>query len=92
MANLTIGPKIRKDLHLHDKKLKTLETIATSIREDIINMLVEAGSGHRKLGVSSIHKDSLRGLNSWARDRGAIQESDLEVVGCPRFEPEVKDR
>jgi len=56
MANLTIGPKIRKELHLHDKKLRTLETIATSIREDLINMLVEAGSGHSAgpLGMADI--------------------------------------
>lgn len=56
MPNLTLGPKVRNDLHLHDKKLKVLEERATAIREDIIDMLVEAGSGHSAgpLGMTDI--------------------------------------
>ncbi len=56
MQKSTIGPKVRKPLHLHDKKLKTLEKTAHLIREDIIDMLVEAGSGHSAgpLGMSDI--------------------------------------
>lgn len=56
MPNLTLGPKVRKPLHLHDKKLKQLEDRATAIREDMIDMLVEAGSGHSAgpLGMADI--------------------------------------
>ena len=56
MPNLTIGPKVRKPLHLHDKKLKQLEERAQAIREDVIKMLVEAGSGHSAgpLGMADI--------------------------------------
>ncbi len=56
MPNLTIGPKVRNDLHLHDRKLKVLEERATAIREDVIDMLVEAGSGHSAgpLGMADI--------------------------------------
>lgn len=56
MPNLTLGPKVRKPLHLHDKKLKVLEDRAFEIREDIIKMLVEAGSGHSAgpLGMADI--------------------------------------
>ncbi|MFA4845014.1 MAG: transketolase [Patescibacteria group bacterium] len=56
MPNLTQGPKVRKPLHLHDKKLKALEEKAQVIREDVIDMLVEAGSGHSAgpLGMADI--------------------------------------
>jgi len=56
MPNLTLGPTVRKDLHLHDKKLKALEERANAIREDVIDMLVEAGSGHSAgpLGMADI--------------------------------------
>ncbi|HAU66314.1 TPA: transketolase [Candidatus Uhrbacteria bacterium] len=56
MPNLTIGPKVRKSLHLHDEILKELENKASSIREDLIDMLVEAGSGHSAgpLGMADI--------------------------------------
>lgn len=56
MPNLTIGPKVRMNLHLHDRKLKQLEERATAIREDIIDMLVEAGSGHSAgpLGMADV--------------------------------------
>ncbi len=56
MANLTLGPKVRKPLHLHDRKLKTLEKKAAEIREDLIDMLVEAGSGHSAgpLGLADV--------------------------------------
>jgi transketolase len=56
MPNLTQGPKVRQPLHLHDKKLKSLEKQATEIREDLIDMLVEAGSGHSAgpLGMADI--------------------------------------
>ncbi len=54
--NLTLGPKVRADLHLHDRKLKQLEEKANEIRTDIIDMLVEAGSGHSAgpLGMADI--------------------------------------
>ncbi len=57
MPNLTIGPKMRKPLHLHDRKLKELEERATLMREDIIDMLVEAGSGHSAgpLGLADMY-------------------------------------
>ncbi|MAF13709.1 MAG: transketolase [Parcubacteria group bacterium] len=32
--------------YIHDKKIKKLEVIATDIRQDLIKMLLEAGSGH----------------------------------------------
>ncbi|MBI4435158.1 transketolase [Candidatus Uhrbacteria bacterium] len=56
MPDLTQGPKVRQPLHLHDKKLKQLEERATAIREDLIDMLVEAGSGHSAgpLGMADI--------------------------------------
>jgi transketolase len=56
MANLTQGPKVRKPLHLHDKRLEWLEEKASEIRTDIIDMLVEAGSGHSAgpLGMADI--------------------------------------
>lgn len=56
MPSLTLGPQVRKPLHLHDKKLKELEERASEIREDIIDMLVEAGSGHSAgpLGMTDI--------------------------------------
>lgn len=56
MANLTIGPKVRKPLHLHDRELKKLEQRAQAIREDLIEMLVEAKSGHSAgpLGMADI--------------------------------------
>lgn len=56
MPNLTMGPKTRRDLHLHDRALGKLEERATAIREDIIDMLVEAGSGHSAgpLGMTDI--------------------------------------
>ncbi len=56
MGHLTLGPKVRKPLHLHDKDLKKLEEQASVIREDIIDMLIEAGSGHSAgpLGMADI--------------------------------------
>ncbi|KKR67400.1 MAG: Transketolase domain protein [Candidatus Uhrbacteria bacterium GW2011_GWE2_40_58] len=56
MPTLTQGPKVRNPLHLHDRKLKKLEETANLIREDIIDMLVEAGSGHSAgpLGMADI--------------------------------------
>lgn len=56
MPNLTIGPTVRNDLHLHDRKLKQLEERAFAIREDVVDMLVEAGSGHSAgpLGMADI--------------------------------------
>ena len=56
MQTLTQGPKVRKPLHLHDRKLKKLEETANLVREDIIDMLVEAGSGHSAgpLGMADI--------------------------------------
>ncbi len=43
-------------MDLHDKKIKFLEEKANEIREDIIEMLVEAGSGHSAgpLGMADI--------------------------------------
>lgn len=42
--------------HIHDKKIKELEETATKVREDIIKMLLEAGSGHSAgpLGMADI--------------------------------------
>ncbi|MBT5807811.1 transketolase [Candidatus Uhrbacteria bacterium] len=56
MPNLSKGPKVRKPLHLHEKKLKSLEKKAFEIREDLIDMLVEAGSGHSAgpLGMADV--------------------------------------
>ncbi|MBM5789693.1 transketolase [Candidatus Parcubacteria bacterium] len=56
MPNLTLGPKVRKPLHLHDKQLKALEVRALAIRKDLITMLMEAGSGHSAgpLGMADI--------------------------------------
>lgn len=56
MPNLTLGPKVRKPLHLHDRELKKLESRAQAIREDLIKMLVEAKSGHSAgpLGMADI--------------------------------------
>lgn len=50
------GPKVRMPLHLHDKQTMRLEEIAFQIREDVIDMLVEAGSGHSAgpLGMADI--------------------------------------
>ena len=44
------------NLHLHDRKLKQLELTANTIRQDIIEMLVAAGSGHSAgpLGMADI--------------------------------------
>ena len=57
MPNLSIGPKVRKPLHLHDRELKKLELRAQAIREDLIEMLVEAKSGHSAgpLGMADIY-------------------------------------
>lgn len=51
-----IGPTVRRDLHLHDRKLAELEERANQMREDIVDMLVEAGSGHSAgpLGMADI--------------------------------------
>jgi transketolase len=56
MPDLSRGPRVRKSLHLHDQQLKKLEEKAALIREDIIDMLVEAGSGHSAgpLGMADI--------------------------------------
>ena len=56
MPNLTLGPRTRKPLHLHDKTLKKLEERALAIRKDLIAMLVKAGSGHTAgpLGMADI--------------------------------------
>ncbi len=56
MPNLMTGPKVRKSLHLHDKQLKKLEILANEIRQDLIEMLVTAGSGHSAgpLGMADI--------------------------------------
>lgn len=56
MPNLTLGPKVRNPLHLHDRQLKKLEAQALTIRKDLIEMLVEAGSGHSAgpLGMADI--------------------------------------
>lgn len=56
MPNFTLGPKVRKPLHLHDKKLKMLEIKANEIRQDLIRMLVKAGSGHSAgpLGMAEV--------------------------------------
>ena len=42
--------------HIHDDKVKELEHKATEIREDIISMLLEAGSGHSAgpLGMADV--------------------------------------
>lgn len=56
MSKLNVGPQVRKPLHLHDQQLKKLEETANLIRQDIIDMLVEAGSGHSAgpLGLADI--------------------------------------
>ena len=56
MLKFSLGPKVRQPLHLHDKKLRALEKKAEEIREDLIDMLVEAGSGHSAgpLGMADI--------------------------------------
>lgn len=56
MLKFSLGPKVRQPLHLHEKKLKSLEKKASEIREDLIEMLVEAGSGHSAgpLGMADI--------------------------------------
>ncbi len=56
MPNLTLGPVVRKSLHLHDADVKRLEERAGKIREDLLNMLVEAKSGHSAgpLGLADI--------------------------------------
>lgn len=56
LPNLTMGPKVRKPLHLHDRQLKKLEERALAIRKDLIAMLVKAGSGHSAgpLGMADI--------------------------------------
>lgn len=56
MPALTIGPHVRRELHLHDERLKWLEEKAAAIRSDIIKMLVAAGSGHSAgpLGMADI--------------------------------------
>lgn len=45
-----------KMIHLHDDKIKELEEMANKIRQSIIEMLVEAGSGHSAgpLGMADI--------------------------------------
>lgn len=42
--------------HLHDEKLKKLEEIANQLRQDVVSMLLEAGSGHTAgpLGTADI--------------------------------------
>lgn len=42
--------------HIHDKKIKKLEEMATAVRQDIVKMLLEAGSGHSAgpLGMADI--------------------------------------
>jgi transketolase len=42
--------------HIHDDKVKKLEEIATEIRRDVIEMLLEAGSGHPagSLGMADV--------------------------------------
>jgi transketolase len=42
--------------HLHDEKIKELETHARAIRQSIIEMLIEAGSGHTagSLGMTDV--------------------------------------
>jgi transketolase len=57
MSPFSFGPVTRRDLHLHDRKLKQLEERAMRIREDLIDMLVEAGSGHSAgpLGMADIY-------------------------------------
>lgn len=42
--------------HIHDRKVKKLEEIANQLRQDVISMLVEAGSGHSAgpLGMADI--------------------------------------
>lgn len=56
MLKRLLGPNVRKPLHLHDRELKKLEKKAAVIREDLIDMLVEAGSGHSAgpLGMADI--------------------------------------
>lgn len=56
MNKLNVGPQVRQPLHLHNQKLKKLEEMANLIRQDIIDMLVEAGSGHSAgpLGLADI--------------------------------------
>ena len=56
MNAFSLGPRVRKPLHLHDKTLQGLEKRTLSIREDLIEMLVEAGSGHSAgpLGLTEI--------------------------------------
>ncbi|MDA2922007.1 transketolase [Patescibacteria group bacterium AH-259-L07] len=43
-------------MNIHDKKVKKLEELANKIRQDIISMLLEAGSGHTAgpLGMADI--------------------------------------
>ncbi len=56
MPDLTRGPIVRQSLHLHDRKLAQLEERAGLMREDLIAMLVQAGSGHSAgpLGMADI--------------------------------------
>jgi len=48
--------RLRKSLFLSERKCHTLQKMACTIREDIIDMLVEAGSGHTagSLGMADI--------------------------------------
>lgn len=56
MPTSNTGPRVRQLLHLHDRQFKKLETTANLIRQDLIDMLVEAGSGHSAgpLGLADI--------------------------------------
>lgn len=49
-------PRLRASLHLHDARLAELEDIAQDLRVDVVEMLVQAGSGHSAgpLGMAEI--------------------------------------
>ena len=89
MPNLSIGPKVRKPLHLHDRQLKKLEEKAQAIREDLIDMLVEAGSGHSAgpLGMTDIFTALYFGILNHDPKNPTWDERDRLFLSCGHTAP-----
>lgn len=87
--DLTVGPRIRRDLHLHDAKLKALEKRAWSMREDLIDMLVEAGSGHSAgpLGLAEIFTALYFHILEHDPKRPDWKDRDRLILSCGHVTP-----
>ena len=76
-------------IHLHDNKIKELEETANLIRQDVISMLVEAGSGHSAgpLGMADVFTALYFHILNHDPKNPAWEERDRLVLSCGHITP-----